>query len=139
MKENGSVESFTDQAWIPFLVVRLTVTLYQFVQLHCLFRELCEDNFMYKYCFKCCFILVLLIYCLSVLLLTIIYYKYSSSSEKWWKVVASFFDSFLSGVTALGFQIFLFIPVIRRILRSDFLAKIWRTGTKPIRLRTKQI
>lgn len=135
VRDVGSAESFTDVAWIPFLVVQVASTLYQFIQLYCLFRELCEDNFMYKHCFKCCFILVLLIYCLSVLpksILTIIYYKYSSSSEEPWELVASFFDSLLSGVTALGFQIVLFMPVIRRTLRSAGICrrKIWPTGTK---------
>jgi hypothetical protein len=56
-------------------------------------------------------------------ILTIIYYNYSSSVTKWWKSVADFFDSLLSGVTALGFQIILFMPVILRTCRSAGMCK----------------
>lgn len=118
----GSTQTLSDLIWIPYLIVQVCTTIFQVLQLYCLIRELCEDNYMDHHFFKCCFILVVLIYTISVLpksILTIVYYNYDSDSDvNWWKFVTDFFDSTFSGLAAFGFQVILFMPVIRRTLRS---------------------
>lgn len=137
--ELKNIRSAKDLIWILFLVVQVSSTTFQFIQLYCLFRELCENNFMYKHCFKCCFILTLLIYLISVIpksIITIIYYNYSSSISNWWKSVTDFFDGLLSGVTSLGFQIILFMPVILRTCRS---AGMCRRKISPINTKSDDV
>lgn len=133
VKDAGNTQTLADLLWIPYLVVQVCTTIFQVLQLYCLIRELCEDNYMDRHFFKCCFCLTVMIYTLSVLpksILTIVYYNYDSDSGvNWWKLVADFIDSTFSGLVAIGFQIILFMPVIRRTLRS---AGMCRRQTSPM-------
>ena len=117
----GQVHTFQDLAWIPFLVLQVCTTIFIILQIYCLIRELCEENYMYKYCFRCSFVLIVLIYCVSVIpksIMTIIYYNYDVAAEKWWNKVVDVLVSLFNLIGSLGFQIILFVPLLKKTLRK---------------------
>ena len=117
----GQVNAFQDLAWIPFLVLQVCTTVFIILQIYCLIRELCEENYMYKYCFRCSFVLIVLIYCISVIpksIMTIIYYNYDVAAEEWWNKVVDVLVSLFNLIGSLGFQIILFVPLLKKTLRK---------------------
>ena len=117
----GDVKSIKDLAWIPFLIMQVSATIFMFLQIYCLIRELCEDNYMYKHCFRCAFVLTVLIYSISVFpksILTIIYHNYDISIEEWWTKVVDVLESLFNNLGALGFQIILYMRIFKRAFRS---------------------
>ena len=117
----GQVHAFQDLAWIPFLVLQVCTSIFIILQIYCLIRELCEENYMYKYCFRCSFVLIVLIYCISVIpksIMTIIYYNYDVAAEEWWNKAVDVLVSLFNLIGSLGFQIILFVPLLKKILRK---------------------
>ena len=117
----GEVSSIQDLAWVPYLVLQVCTTIFIFLQIYCLIRELCANDYMYKHCFRFSFTLTILIYCISVIpksVLTIVYYNYNVTVKEWWNKLVDVLESLFNNLGALGFQIILFMRVIKKTLRS---------------------
>ena len=117
----GETNSIKDLAWIPFLVLQVCTTIFMILQIYCLIRELCEDDYMYKHCFRCAFVLTLLIYCISIIpksVLSIIYHHFDVAIDEWWKKVVNVLESLFSNLGTLGFQIILYMRIFKRTFRS---------------------
>ena len=117
----GDTNSINDLAWIPFLVLQVCTTVFMILQIYCLIRELCEDDYMYKHCFGLAFVLTLLMYSISIIpksVLSIIYHNFDVTIEEWWNKVVNVLESLFSSLGTLGFQIILYIRIFKRAFRS---------------------
>ena len=122
----GDTTSIKDLAWVPFLVLQVCTTVFMILQIYCLIREICEDDYMYKHCFRLAFVLTLLIYCISIIpksVLSIIYHNFDVTIEEWWNKVVNVLESLFSNVGTLGFQIILYLRIFKRAFRSAGVCK----------------
>ena len=122
----GDTTSIKDLAWVPFLVLQVCTTVFMILQIYCLIREICEDDYMYKHCFRLAFVLTLLIYCISIIpksVLSIIYHNFDVTIEEWWNKVVNVLESLFSNLGTLGFQIILYLRIFKRAFRSAGVCK----------------
>ena len=122
----GQTDSIKDLAWIPFLVLQVCTTIFIILQIYCLIRELCENDYMYKHCFRLAFVLTVLIYCISIVpksVLSILYHNFNVTIEQWWNKVVDVLESLFSNLGTLGFQIILYMRIIKRAFRSAGVCK----------------
>ena len=120
LSDGGSVNSFSDLAWLPYLFIQIFTTVFIILQVYFLSRELCYEDFMYIHCFRCCFVLTALNFLLVIFpktIINIVYHNTDITVQEWWTQIVDTLDSFVASLANLGFQIILYMRLIRSFCR----------------------